>query len=254
MKRLKPMVGVDGVSHVTTRLRVLKEKLGAIYGDMNVVQQFMHRTYVELENGKTAYEFLFDRQAGKTAFPSEKLLHSNDAFAPAFVALRIAKVKKDANGKMKIANARPFSYVVPEIFDGAASATGFTEAECLLGVFNGSNISMGVDQTEIIYQWDGSMFEYIPETQFLAGDNLLPSTGSLSEHEGWVDMGKEVVIFGGNQNHVKLEFRDADVSSIQSGVGEEDNEVNILQLWSFGYIIRGGSEKLRHSDMQYRQL
>lgn len=253
MKKLS--VGVDGVSHITTRKRILREKLAAAFGgDMNIIQPFMHRTYVELENGKTSYEFLFDRQAGKTAYPSEKLLHSNDAFAPAFLALRIAKVKKDANGKLKIANSRPFSYVVPQIFDGPVSPSGFTEQECLLAIFNGSNISMGVDQTEIIYQLDGAMFEHIPETQFFAADSTLPNTGQLSEFDGFVDLEKEIVLFGGNQNHVRLELRDADVSTIQAGVGAEDDEINILQLWSYGFIVRGGSEKLRHSDMQYAQL
>ena len=238
---------VNQLSFIQNRQIGLREKLATMF-PKELIQDFFLRSEVYLENGKTNYDILLGKEAGKTAGPTERLLQTNDAFAPNAVALRVKK-DKFVSDKAYPGNVKLYSYADDGVFDGAAVG-GFTEAECMQPIYN-SDFSLYADGKELIYKLDTSQMEYIPENRFTA-TRIHAGTGSLPGFEGFLPLSKDFVLLGGNENRGNLDLRGANVGTIEADptANTPDKvEQNKVVLIFYGLIVRGGGDKVSQFEM-----
>jgi hypothetical protein len=237
----------NDLGFIQNRMLAAYQKLVATgYQEDNIQSHFL-RAEVFLENGKSDYEMELGKSAGKIAGPREKLLQTNDAYAPIALSLGVSKVPISNNAESVSGKSIVYPYVDDGVFNGAALA-GNTEAECVESVFNG-DFSMKTDSTEIIYGVDTSRLKYVPQNRFTA-TRIQCSTGSLASYEGYYPFIKQFAIFGGNQNIVRLNLKGAATNQIAAADGQTATQRNKVVVIFAGLIIRGGSDNVKHIDIR----
>lgn len=214
------------------------------------IQEFYLRAEVFLENGKSAYEMLLGKEAGKMAGATERLLQNNDAFAPVGLGLFVKKATF-ASSKEYPGNDHILSFVDDDVFDGAAVG-GFTEAQCVEGVYN-ADLSINADGKEILYKLDTAMLKRVPDYRFQANSARYHySQEALADYANFQPLFKDFVLMGGNENKVTLDIRGADTGTIEAGSTANDSgkvEQNKAVIIFPGLIIRGGADKVTNLDM-----
>lgn len=204
------------------------------------IQDFFLRAEDNLNNGKSSHEIQLVNTAGKTAAATERLLTSNDAFMPLEVGLFIKKATI-AGGREFPGNDRLYTFPLASLFNGAAVG-GFTEAQCVEAVYNG-DLGLYSDGKELMYKIDTSIFRH----EYATADS------SPNILDVFYPLAKQFVLFGGNDNVAKIDFKSSNVGSIQGDTvtaGALDTEQNKLVLIFKGLIIRGGADRVNHIDLQ----
>lgn len=210
------------------------------------IQEFFLRAEVFLENGKSAYDLILGKEAGKTAGATERLLQSNDAFAPVGIGLAVKKAAL-VSSKEYPGNDQLVWFADDDVFDGAAVG-GYTEAQCMEGVYN-ADLSISADGKEILYKLDTAMLKRVPDYRFQANSARYHySNESLAQYANFLPMFKDFVLMGGNENKVSLDIRGANTGSIQAGTGTTDEQNKAVVIFP-GLIIRGGADKVTNLDV-----
>lgn len=240
-------LAANSMSFIQNRTLSIREKLKQYYPP-ELIQDFFLRAETFLEDGKSSYELLLGKDAGKTAGATERLLQTNDAFAPVGLALRVKKATF-VNNREFPGNDKLLSFVDSAVFD-AAAVGDFSEAQCMQGVYN-SDLALYADGKELLYKIDTSALEFIYDIP-LTADRTHHLTGCLSDMCGYLPLSKDFAIFGGNENKVVLDIKGADTSMIAgdpAANAEEKVEQNKAVVIFFGLIVRGGADKVNHVDL-----